>query len=319
MADCKEKCFKTSIGGQALIEGVMMRGPEKTAMAVRNPEGKIVIEEVEDSRGKNNPKFLKLPFVRGLINFIQTMILGYKCIMRSAEIAGLDEEESEQEPSRFEKFLMEKLGNKVYSIIGVVAMVLGVVMAVLLFVFVPTLICKLINTYIIDMKGFTAVLEGVIKIAVFVAYIGLVALMPDIKRTYEYHGAEHKTIACYEAGEELTPENAARHSRFHPRCGTSFILIVLVISILVFLLVPSSLGVLPRFVLRIVMLPLVVGIGYEIIKFVGRHDNAFTRLISKPGLALQKLTTREPDEKQLEIAIASLKAVMPEDKNEAEW
>ncbi len=317
MADCKEKCFKTSIGGQALIEGVMMRGPEKTAMAVRNPEGKIVIEEVLDDRGKSNPKFLKLPFIRGLVNFIQTMILGYKCIMRSAEIAGMDEEEGE--PSRFEKFLMEKLGDKIYSIIGVVAMVLGVVLAVLLFVFVPTLICKLINTYVIDMKGFTAVLEGIIKIAVFVAYIGLVALMPDIKRTYEYHGAEHKTIACYEAGEELTVENAARHSRFHPRCGTSFILIVLVVSILVFLLVPSSLGVLPRFALRIVMLPLVVGIGYEIIKFVGRHDNLFTRIVSKPGLALQKLTTREPDKKQLEIAIASLKAVMPEDKNEAQW
>lgn len=317
MADCKEKCFKTSIGGQALIEGVMMRGPEKTAMAVRNPEGKIVIEEVLDDRGKSNPKFLKLPFIRGLVNFIQTMILGYKCIMRSAEIAGMDEEEGE--PSRFEKFLMEKLGDKIYSIIGAVAMVLGVVLAVLLFVFVPTLICKLINTYVIDMKGFTAVLEGIIKIAVFVAYIGLVALMPDIKRTYEYHGAEHKTIACYEAGEELTVENAARHSRFHPRCGTSFILIVLVVSILVFLLVPSSLGVLPRFALRIVMLPLVVGIGYEIIKFVGRHDNLFTRIVSKPGLVLQKLTTREPDKKQLEIAIASLKAVMPEDKKEAQW
>ena len=317
MADCKEKCFKTSIGGQALIEGVMMRGPEKTAMAVRNPEGEIVIEEVLDDRGKSNPKFLKLPFIRGLVNFIQTMILGYKCIMRSAEIAGMDEEEGE--PSRFEKFLIEKLGDKIYSIIGVVAMVLGVVLAVLLFVFVPTLICKLINTYIMDMKGFTAVLEGIIKIAVFVAYIGLVALMPDIKRTYEYHGAEHKTIACYEAGEELTVENAACHSRFHPRCGTSFILIVLVVSILVFLLVPSSLGVLPRFALRIVMLPLVVGIGYEIIKFVGRHDNLFTRIVSKPGLALQKLTTREPDKKQLEIAIASLKAVMPEDKNEAQW
>ncbi len=317
MAECKEKCFKTSIGGQALIEGVMMRGPEKTAMAVRNPEGKIVIEEVLDDRGKSNPKFLKLPFIRGLVNFVQTMILGYKCIMRSAEIAGMDEEEGE--PSRFEKFLIQKLGDKIYSIIGVVAMVLGVVLAVLLFVFVPTLICKLINTYVIDMKGFTAVLEGIIKIAVFVAYIGLVALMPDIKRTYEYHGAEHKTIACYEAGEELTVENAARHSRFHPRCGTSFILIVLVVSILVFLLVPSSLGVLPRFALRIIMLPLVVGIGYEIIKFVGRHDNLFTRIVSKPGLALQKLTTREPDEKQLEIAIASLKAVMPEDKNEAQW
>ena len=177
----------------------------------------------------------------------------------------------------------------------------------------------MINTYIFDLKGFTAVLEGLIKIAVFISYIALVALMPDIKRTYEYHGAEHKTIACYEAGEELTVENAKKHSRFHPRCGTSFLLIVLVVSILVFLAVPSDFGVLARFGLRILLLPLVVGIGYEIVKFVGRHDNKFTRLISKPGLYLQRLTTREPDESQLEVAIASLKAVMPEDKNEAEW
>ncbi len=316
--NCEKKCeFKTSIGGQALIEGVMMRGPQKTAMAVRNPEGEIVIEEVLDDRGKKNPKFLKLPFVRGLVNFIQTMILGYKCIMRSAELAGMEEDEGE--PSKFEKFLNDKLGDKLFSAIGVVAMVLGVVLAVMLFVFVPTFIVKMINTYIFDLKGFTAVLEGIIKIAVFISYIALVALMPDIKRTYEYHGAEHKTIACYEAGEELTVENAKKHSRFHPRCGTSFLLIVLVVSILVFLAVPSDFGVLARFGLRILLLPLVVGIGYEIVKFVGRHDNAFTRLISKPGLYLQRLTTREPDESQLEVAIASLKAVMPEDKNEAEW
>ncbi|MBQ1263449.1 MAG: DUF1385 domain-containing protein, partial [Oscillospiraceae bacterium] len=160
---------------------------------------------------------------------------------------------------------------------------------------------------------------GIIKIAVFIAYIGLVALMPDIRRTYEYHGAEHKTIACYEAGEEITPENAAKHTRFHPRCGTSFILIILILSILLFLAVPAELPVLYRFALRIVLLPLTVGIGYEIIKLVGKFDNKFTRIISAPGLWLQRLTTREPDEKQLEIAIAALKAVMPEDKDEAKW
>ena len=312
-----KKCFRTSIGGQALIEGVMMRGPEKTAMAVRNPEGEIVIEDVRDEKGKNNPKFLKLPFVRGLVNFIQTMMLGYKCIMRSAELAGLDEEEGE--PSKFEKFLTEKLGSKVYTIIGVIAMVLGIVLAISLFVFVPTFLVKMFNTYVYNLGGFTAVVEGVIKIAVFILYMWLVSFMPDIRRTYEYHGAEHKTIACYEAGEELEVENAKKFTRFHPRCGTSFILIVLVISIIVFLAVPASLSVLWRFILRIVLLPLVVGIAYEIIKFVGRHDNVFTRIISKPGLLLQHLTTREPDEKQLEVAIASLKAVMPEQKEEAEW
>jgi uncharacterized protein YqhQ len=313
---CCEAGFRTSIGGQALIEGVMMRGPLETAMAVRTPDGEIVIEKVDDARDKKNPKFFKLPVIRGLVNFVQTMILGYKTIMRSAELSGFEENE---EPSKFDKFLTEKLGEKLYTIIGIIAGVLGVAIAVCLFVFVPTWLVKLFNTYVFSLGVFTAAAEGIIKIAVFVAYIGLVALMPDIKRVYEYHGAEHKTIACYEAGEELTAENAKKHTRFHPRCGTSFILIILILSILLFLAVPAELQVLYRFALRIVMLPLTVGISYEIIKLVGRHDNTFTRLISAPGLWLQRLTTREPDEKQLEVAIASLKAVMPEDKNEAKW
>ncbi len=313
---CCEAGFRTSIGGQALIEGVMMRGPVETAMAVRTPDGEIVIEKVDDERDKKIPKFFKLPVIRGLVNFVQTMILGYKTIMRSAELSGFEENE---EPSKFDKFLTEKLGEKLYTIIGIIAGVLGVAIAVCLFVFVPTWLVKLFNTYIFSLGIFTAAAEGIIKIAVFVAYIGLVALMPDIKRVYEYHGAEHKTIACYEAGEELTAENAKKHKRFHPRCGTSFILIILILSILLFLAVPAELQVLYRFALRIVMLPLTVGIGYEIIKLVGRHDNKFTRIISAPGLWLQRLTTREPDESQLEVAIASLKAVMPEDKNEAKW
>lgn len=310
--------FRTSIGGQALIEGVMMRGPEKTAMAVRNKEGEIIIEDVQDSRDKKIPKFFRFPVIRGLINFAQTMLLGYKAIMRSAELSGLDEDEGE-EMSKFDKFLSEKLGEKLFSIIGAIAMVLGVALAVALFVLVPTGLVKLFNTYVFDLKGFTAVAEGLIKIGVFVGYIALVRLMPDIKRTFEYHGAEHKTIACYEAGQELTSENARKYTRFHPRCGTSFILIVLIVSIVLFLAVPSEWGVLLRFALRILLLPLVVGVGYEIIKLVGRHDNAFTRIISAPGLWLQRLTTCEPDDSQLEVAIESLKAVMPQDKNEAEW
>lgn len=311
--------FRTSIGGQALIEGVMMRGPEKTAMAVRNKEGEIIIEDVQDSRDKKIPKFLRLPVIRGLVNFVQTMLLGYKAIMRSAELSGLEDDDEGGEMSKFDKFLNDKLGEKLFSIIGAIAMVLGVVLAVALFVLVPTGLVKLFNNYVFNLKGFTAVAEGLIKIGVFVAYIALVRLMPDIKRTFEYHGAEHKTIACYEAGQELTAENARNHSRFHPRCGTSFILIVLIVSIVLFLAVPSEWGVLLRFALRILLLPIVVGVGYEIIKLVGKHDNTFTRVISAPGLWLQRLTTCEPDDSQLEVAIASLKAVMPEDKNEAEW
>ena len=322
MSENDKKCcaagFRTSIGGPALIEGIMMRGPEKTAMAVRNKEGEIIVEDVLDSRDKKMPKFLRLPIIRGLFNFVQTMLLGYKAIMRSAELSGLDDDEGE-EMSKFERFLTEKLGEKLFSIIGAIAMVLGVVLAVALFVLVPTGLVKLFNTYVFDLKGFTAVAEGLIKIGVFIAYIALVRLMPDIKRTFEYHGAEHKTIACYEAGEAITVENAREHSRFHPRCGTSFILIVLIVSIVLFLAVPSQWGVLLRFALRILLLPLVVGVGYEIIKFVGKHDNKFTRIISAPGLWLQKLTTCEPDDSQLEVAIESLLAVMPEDKNEAEW
>lgn len=309
--------FRTSIGGQALLEGIMMRGPKETAMAVRNPQGEIIVEKVDDERDKRFPKFLRLPIIRGVVNFIQTMLLGYKALMRSAEIAGIDEEEGE--PSKLEKFLTEKLGEKLFTIIGAIAMVIGVVLAVCLFVFVPTFIVKLFNTYVFNLGVFTAVAEGIIKIAVFIGYIAAVSLMPDIKRTYEYHGAEHKTIACYEAGEEMTSENAKKYTRFHPRCGTSFILIVLIISIVLFLAVPASLGVLYRFILRIVLLPIVVGAAYEVIKFVGRHDNAFTRIISAPGLWLQRLTTREPDDSQLEVAIKALEAVMPEDKSEASW
>lgn len=308
--------FRTSIGGQALIEGVMMRGPVETAMAVRTPDGNITIEKVDDSRDRKLPKIFKLPVIRGVVNFVQTMILGYKTTMRSAELSGIDEEE---EPSKIDRFLTEKLGEKLFTIIGVIAGVLGVAIAVCLFVFVPTWLVKLFNTYIFNLGVATAAAEGIIKIAVFIGYIALVSLMPDIRRVFAYHGAEHKTIACYEAGEELTAENAEKHTRFHPRCGTSFILIILILSIVLFLAVPAEFQVLARFALRIIMLPITVGVGYEVIKFVGRHDNAFTRIISAPGLWLQRLTTKEPDREQLEVAIASLKAVMPQDKNEAQW
>lgn len=315
MSDKKE-CFKTSIGGQALIEGVMMRGPLKTSMAVRTPDGSITIEDVDDIRDKKFPKILKLPVIRGVVNFVQSMILGYKTTMRSAELSGMEEIE---EPSKFDKFLEEKLGEKVYTVVGLIGGVLGVVLAVSLFVFVPTFLVKMFNTYVFNLGVFTAAAEGIIKIAVFIAYIALVGLLPDIKRVFAYHGAEHKTIACYEAGQELTAENAKKYKRFHPRCGTSFILIILILSIVLFLAVPAELDILYRFLLRLLLLPITVGVGYEVIKFVGKHDNAFTRIISAPGLWLQNLTTKEPDEGQLEVAIAALKAVMPENKDEAKW
>ena len=308
--------FRTSIGGQALIEGVMMRGPEKTAIAVRTPDGQITVEPLDDSRLRKLPRWTRWPVLRGIMTFVQSLFLGYKAILRSAELSGAEEQ---QEPSKLDRFLTEKLGEKGFAVVGIVGGVLGVALAVCLFVFVPTFLVGQFNRHVFSLGAATSVAEGLIKIAVFIAYLALVSLLPDIRRTFEYHGAEHKSIACYEAGRELTAENAAGFTRFHPRCGTSFSLIILILSIVLFLAVPANWGILWRFLLRILMLPAIVGLGYEIIKYVGRHDNFFTRALSAPGLWLQRLTTREPDAHQLEVALASLKAVCPEDKEQAQW
>ncbi len=301
---------KTSIGGQALIEGVMMRGPRKTAMAVRSPEGEIQMEEWETA--SPSVWYKKAPFVRGIFNMVDTFRLGYKCLMRSAEIAGLEEEEDE-EPSKLEKLL----GDKFFSFLAGVAMVLGVLLAVGLFVVLPTLLVGLLRQ-VVEIPFVLTVVEGGSKILLFVGYLALVSRMKEIHRVFEYHGAEHKTIACYEAGEELTVENVAKHRRFHPRCGTSFLLIVVIVSILLSSLVSWD-NVVIRVVLKILLLPVVVGVAYEIIKLAGRYDNILTRLVSAPGLWLQRLTTQEPDEGQMACAIAAMEAVIPEQEGEDRW
>lgn len=295
---------KSSVGGQALIEGVMMRGVEKAAMAVRVPNGTI---DVEEWALKKPSVVSKIPIVRGIVNFVSSLAMGYSCLSKSAEKAGLEEETNEN-PSKFEKFLEDKLGDKLMGIVVVLGVFLGVIGAVVLFMLLPSFIVKGID-YFIPIGGFKALAEGVIKIIVFVCYLALVAKMKDIRRVFEYHGAEHKTIFCYEAGLPLSVENVKKQSRFHPRCGTSFLIIILILSILIFSLpiVPWD-NLLLRTGIKLLLLPVVLGIAYEFIKLAGKYNNWLTRTVSWPGIKVQNLTTKEPDDSQIEVAIA---AVLP--------
>lgn len=307
--------FKSKIGGQALIEGIMMKGPNKAAMACRLPNGTIDIEEWNVNNGKNAPWYRKVPIVRGCVIFVTSLLEGYKCIMKSAEKQG--EDFAEEEMSAFEKKLTKMFGDKLMAVLSAFAVVVGVALCLLLFMYVPMLITRLMGDFLTN-PFLKTLIEGIIKIALFVGYLAVVSAMKDIRRTFEYHGAEHKTITCYESGEELNIENVKKQCRFHPRCGTSFMIITLIISILVFSLVTwESLAV--RILLKIALLPLVCGIAYEIIRFAGKYDNLFTRIISAPGMGLQRLTTKEPDEKQIECAIEALKVCIPEDKEEDKW
>ena len=313
--ECQSTGHKSKIGGQALIECVMMRGIDKAAMSVRLPDGSIDTESWEVG-SLNRAWYHKMPIVRGVVNFIGSMITGYRCMMKSAEKAGM-EDDFEGEPSKFDLWLEKHLGEHMMKIVGVVAMVFGIALALVLFMFLPALAVKGIQL-LFDPGIFKSLIEGLIKIIIFVLYLALVSRMKEIKRVFGYHGAEHKSIACYEAGEELTVENVRKHTRFHPRCGTSFILIVLVIGILVFSVVTwSSLWM--RVVLKLALLPVVMGVAYEIIKLAGRYDNVVTRIISAPGLWLQRLTTNEPDDSQIEVAVAALTAVLPDNKEEDQW
>ena len=290
----KSEKFKSKIGGQALIEGIMMRGVDKSAMALRLPTGEIEVEEWDAKNGKDAPWYKKAPFIRGIFNMVGSLVEGYKCLSKSADRA-MDFEDEEPQ-TKFEIWLEEKIGDKLVPIITTIASIFGVLIALLLFMWVPSVIVSGIGK-LVPMNSFAKTLiEGIIKILIFVGYMALTGLMKDIRRTYQYHGAEHKTIACYEAGDELTPECVKKYTRFHPRCGTSFIFIVLFISIIVFSVfrLPWS-NVFIRLLFKLPLLPVIVGIGYEIIRLAGRYNNKLTRFISAPGLWLQRLTTREPD------------------------
>ena len=315
----KEK-FKSKIGGQAVIEGVMMRGIDKMSMANRLPNGEIDIDIWEIKGGKNPAWYRKTPFIRGIFNFVTSMLDGYKCISKSVDKQMTDEDE--EEPTKFEAWLEEKLGDKLMPVVSGISMVIGVVLALFLFMWVPSALIKLVE-HIADTE-FNAVvkniIEGLLKIGIFVGYTALTALMPDMKRLYEYHGAEHKTIACYEAETELTPENVKKFVRFHPRCGTSFIFLVLFISIFVNTIFRISWASLPlRVLCKLALLPVVTGIAYELIRLAGKNNNPFTRIFSAPGLWIQRITTREPETDEIECAIAALKAVIPENKEDDRW
>ncbi len=319
----KQAKHRSKIGGQALIEGVMMKGVHTGAMACRLPDGTIDVETWEEHNGKDIPWYRKCPLVRGSFNFVFSMRDGYRCLMKSAEKQMPDEEEDNEtkEMGKLEQWLNDKLGEKLFGIIMSIAMVIGVIFAIFAFVFLPKFLIGLLidHTAIPDDSRFIrSLLEGIIKIVIFLGYMAFTGCMKDIRRTYEYHGAEHKTIACFEAGDPLTVENVKKHCRFHPRCGTSFIFITLIVSILVMCLVPLTV-VWQRVIVSILLLPFVVGISYEFIRIAGRSDSWITRALSFPGLQIQRITTREPDASQIECAIAALKPCIPENLEEDEW
>ncbi|MBQ7809504.1 MAG: DUF1385 domain-containing protein [Clostridia bacterium] len=310
----------TSIGGSALIEGIMMRGPKKTVVAVRTGPDKIETEELEVKTLSSKSKFFKVPFIRGIAGMIDSLKLSYKSLMISANKAIDSIEVEEEKMSKFEKWLNDKLGEKLMNVIMTIASVLGVALAVVLFIWVPSLLYGLLQPLhpVFDSQLLRSTFEGVLRIALFLGYIIIVSQMDDMKRVFMYHGAEHKTIFCYEADEELTVENVRKHKRFHPRCGTSFMIIMLLLGIVIGLFVPSFSylgiwGTVLRAAIKILLLPLTVGIGYELIKLCGKYDNWFTRIIAAPGMWAQRITTREPEDSMIEIAIAAITPVIPDD------
>ena len=309
MGTCKRK---TSIGGQAVIEGIMMRGPLVTSLCVRKPDGTIAQETWPTSSGGTPPFYKRTPFLRGIFNMVDTLRVGFRCLMRSAELSEMEEEE----PSRFEAWLSRTLGKDLTSIVSTLAILLGVGLAVLLFIVIPTSLSSFLRPYISPFA--LSWVEGLVKILIFIAYLYFCSRQKDVSRLFGFHGAEHKTIACYEGLEELTVENCRKYTRFHPRCGTSFLFLVLLISILISSAVTWS-NVLVRMLLKLLLLPVVTGVAYELIKLAGRYDNFLTRIISAPGLWLQRLTTSEPDDSQLEVAIAAMKLVIPENSQDDRW
>ena len=308
--------FRTSIGGQALIEGILMRGPEKQAIVLHTKDG--FTEKVEELHPlKEKYPVLGWPIIRGVVNFVASMAAGIRALTYSAE--NLPEEEQEK-PSKFDLWMEKKLGvEKAQKLVIGIAMFLGVVLALGLFFVLPSLLGELVGK---NIQSFFLrnLVEGLIRILIFLGYMFAVTASKDIKRTFQYHGAEHKTIFCYEKGLPLTVENVRVQSKHHPRCGTSFLFVVMIISILVFSLVSwPGMHVAARIGLRILLLPLVVALSYEFNRLVGRYDNVLTRILSAPGKALQFLTTAEPDEAMMETAIRALELVIPEKKGADKW
>lgn len=304
---------KVSVGGQALMEGIMMNGPKGVAVALRLPDGKIETQLKKIRLLKDKYKIARIPFIRGPINFVEQMIFGYKCLMESAEKTTDIGDGGEEEMSKLDRWLTDHFGPKMMSVIGVISAVIAVAICFFLFMWMPSFVADLIlgdggNTW-------KPAIEGVMRIVIFILYMYGVSFMPDMKRLFMYHGAEHKSIFCYENGLELTAENVKKQSRFHPRCGTSFIFLTLIISILIstitVLIFPHIRDIKAVWmVIKLLILPLIMSVGYEVIRFAGKHNNLFTKIVSAPGLWMQRLTTKEPTDDIIEVGIASIKVAL---------
>lgn len=298
---------RIDIGGQAILEGVMMRGKRMYAVAVRKPNKDIVVDKKKVKSSQDRPSFLKLPIIRGSVALIDSLVIGMKSITFSASFFDTEEEE----PSKMDKYLENKFGDKLNDIMISISVVIAVLMAVGLFMVLPTWISSFFNR-LIPGSWALGIVEGLVRILIFILYLVLITRMNDIKRVFQYHGAEHKTINCFEHEQELTVENVKNHSRFHKRCGTSFLLIVMIVSMVVFMFVKVK-SVPLRILSRVILFPIVAGISYELIKWAGKSDSKFVQWISAPGMCLQRLTTAEPDDSMIEVAIAAMKGVLEDE------
>ncbi len=312
---------KISMGGSALIEGIMMQGPHGAAMSVRLPDGGIDTEELHVKHLKDKFKPAGIPIIRGIVNMVESMLFSYKCMEKSALKAGLDDDTNPEDMSKLDKWLSDHFGPKMMAVVTGIAMVLGVLLAFGLFTYLPSFLVDIADEHLFKnvLRNIHPLFEGLMRMVIFVAYIWIVSKMPDIKRVFMYHGAEHKSIFCYEAGLELTVENVKKQKRFHPRCGTSFIFVILIISILVSSIVSVASRAMGFNVeenrllwmgIKLLILPFTVGIGYEFIRYAGRHNNIFVRVLSAPGLFMQRITTAEPTDDIIEVGIEASKAVL---------
>lgn len=311
----KKKCSYVAVGGQALMEGIMMKGPKGAAMSLRLPDGTIETEMKEFVSLRKKCKLFNIPVIRGIVSFVESMIFGYKLLMESAEKTSMDLEEENE--SKLDKWITEHFGPKMMAVIGGIAAVLGVGLAFLLFMWMPSFLFDLVNKHLADgsLDALRAIFEGLIRVVIFVVYMALVARMKEIHRVYMYHGAEHKTIFAFEHGKELTVENIRGEKRCHPRCGTSFIFVSILLSILVSSVVSVVFPELTEIravwmITKLLMMPVIMGVGFEFIQLAGKYPNKFTQLLSAPGLLMQRITTAEPDDAIIEVAIEAMKAAL---------
>lgn len=311
----KPECFKTSVGGQALMEGIMMRGPQQICCAVRKPDGSI---ETKLEPTPHHGVWSRIPLVRGAVSMVESLVMGYRYMMYSAQVSMGEDYDPQQEESAFEKWVGDHLGKKAEDMLLVAAAVVGGLFAILLFTVLPTVLVGGLNHLISLGRWPKVILEAVLKVGIFLSYMMAISHMKEIHRVFEYHGAEHKTIACYEAGDPLTVENVRKYTRFHPRCGTSFLILVVIVSVFLYSVLPwGSMGL--RVLFKLLLLPVVMGISYELLKWCGRSDNWATRIIRAPGLLVQRLTVFEPDDSMIEVAIAAVTPVLPNTPEEGKW